>query len=127
MRRTHQPKACRRFKLANFGLTLAEIMIAMGILAVWSVSIIFTSQKALQNSLQVEEVQESYEQAEGLMERAVSLSTTPGNWRLFDETSDGDKDGLARTDTSGVTHSTTLGPEARPIWRSMTRRQKFVP
>ena len=41
--------------------------------------------------MQVQEVQESYEQAEGLLERVVSLSSTPGNWSLFDQVGDGDK------------------------------------
>jgi hypothetical protein len=67
-------------------------MIAMAILAIWSVPIIFTSQKALQSSVKTEEVQRVYEHAQGLLERSVSLSTESSNWRLFDETTDGDGD-----------------------------------
>jgi type II secretory pathway pseudopilin PulG len=73
-------------------MTLAEILVAMAILAIFTVPIIFTSQKALQSSLQTEEVQKSYEQAQGLLERTISLATEPDNWRLFDETTDGDGD-----------------------------------
>lgn len=74
------------------GVTLAEVIVAMGILAIWSVPIIFTSQKALQNSALQEEVQRSYEHAQTVLERAASLATEPQNWDLFDETTDGDGD-----------------------------------
>lgn len=82
----------KRGNAVRRGLTLAETMVAMALLAIWSVPIIFTSQKALQSSLQTEELQASYEHAQALAERCMTLAVEANNWELFNQDTDGDGD-----------------------------------
>lgn len=62
------------------GFTLAEVMFAIAIIAIYSVPLIFTAQKCFNHAEKEYELTQGYFYCQELMERAVNLASDPDNW-----------------------------------------------